>query len=113
MRPATLAAALALLATAAAAQAPVAGLRPDQRPEGAPSLAEYQPTPEAVAARLRGVSEPVPANVRAAASAGPWYMPLQHRGMTPPYDPRGWWGATSASPATAAAPATPSSPASQ
>ena len=92
-------------ATAAAQPAgvPVAGLRPYERPEGAPRQAEPTATPEQMGCWLRGVSQPHPGNVESIAGTGHWWVPLRGPGMTPPYDPRGWHGeAPSSAPATQA-----------
>lgn len=82
-----------LAAVAQGAAAPVAGLKPDRRPEGAPVV---QPVPVNAAtksARLAGISEPWPGNVERIAEQGPWYSPMFRPGLTGPYDLRGLHGA--------------------
>jgi len=78
----------------------VAGSAPAQRPANAPTIKEFQISPEALGKRLHGITDPLPPNVVNAALAGPWFMPLAHPGMTGPYDIRGWHrlGSPSASP---------------
>lgn len=68
----------------------IGGSTPSQRPANAPTVTQFQISPEALGRRLHGVTDPLPNNVVEAALAGPWYMPLAHPGMTPPYDIRGW-----------------------
>jgi hypothetical protein len=67
----------------------VAGLAPDRRPVGAPTVQAYVPSRADVQARLKGVTPPAPPNVRQIAEAGPWFIPMHAVGMTPPYDLRG------------------------
>lgn len=71
----------------------VAGLQPDRRPAGAPRITTFQVSPEQKAARLKGVSAPLPGNVEVIATQGAWFSPLFHPGMTGPYDLRQWHGA--------------------
>lgn len=95
---------LCAVAHAQTAPAPVAGLRPDQRPEQAPRVAEQPMPAEQVTRALLGVSQPHPGNVAVIASTGQWFVPLRHPGMTGPYDIRGWH---SAKPAPATEPKKP------
>lgn len=67
----------------------VAGLAPDRRPAGAPTVQAYTPSKTAVQVHLKGVEPPAPPNVRQVAEAGPWFIPMHAAGMTPPYDLRG------------------------
>jgi len=96
---------LALVGAASWAQtsAPIAGLHPDRRPDGAPRVAQFTTTDAQAAQALRGVEGVPPGNLRAIVSAGAWWVPMRHPGMPAPYDPRGLNGA--AQPATLAAPA--------
>ena len=76
----------------AAAPAPfISGVAPDRRPEGAPQITQDREVsaPE-MEKRLHGVSQPYPGNVEEIARTGEWFVPLRHRGMTPPYDIRDW-----------------------
>jgi len=69
--------------------APVAGLQPDRRPEGAPVVQSQTASPAVVAQRLKGISQPWPGNVRQIAEQqGNWYSPMFTPGMNPPYDIR-------------------------
>lgn len=80
---------LAANAWAQPASAPVAGLQPDRRPEGAPVLQGTPASPELKAQRLRGIGKPWPGNVeRIAEQQGGWYSPMFTPGMNPPYDLR-------------------------
>lgn len=84
---------LALWAPAQAQSPAVAGLKPFERPAGAPKVAEKPRSAEQLAQDLRGVSAPIPGNLQnVAATTGNWYSPLRLRGMPPPYDPRGLHG---------------------
>jgi hypothetical protein len=75
----------------------VAGLAPDRRPVDAPTVQAYTPSKTTVQAHLKGVEPPAPANVRQVAEAGPWFIPMNAAGMTPPYDLRGHHPALSVS----------------
>lgn len=84
---------LMVAAAAPTAAPPVAGLKPDRRPEGA---AVIQPAAVDAATRntrLTGISEPWPGNVERIAEQGPWYSPMFRPGMPGPYDLRGWHAA--------------------
>jgi len=84
----------AAVAGASSAAAPaagfIAGLQPDQRPQGAPLKAERSIDDKLLERRMHGVSKPWPGNVEQIARNGEWWVPLRHAGMTPPYDIRGW-----------------------
>ena len=80
---------------AIAADVPVAGLAPYQRPKGAPALNK---APEA-ARPLHGISQPVPASITAfMKDQGAWYSPFTHPGMPGYYDLRGWHDRKNATP---------------
>lgn len=65
----------------------IAGLEPDQRPAGAPSVT----TTTSDANALHGVIKPVPENVeKFMKDQGNWYTPFTRPGMPGPYDIRGW-----------------------
>lgn len=76
---------------AAAAEAPpypIAGLKPQQRPAGAPVMTQAPALPPLA---LTGVTSPVPASIeRWSKNQGAWYSPFLHPGMPGPYDLRGW-----------------------
>jgi len=68
---------------------PVAGVHPDQRPEGAPVIREVQRTKDWEKRFYKGISKPYPPHL-GAADQGMWYSPFSRPGMTGPYDLRGW-----------------------
>lgn len=79
----------------AAAPAPAAvftsGVQPDRRPENAPQITQDREVSASEMEKwLHGISSPVPGNVEVVARTGEWFVPLRHRGMTPPYDIRDW-----------------------
>jgi len=102
-----MAVAIALLSTLGAWQVPsnadetypVAGLTPEARPKGAPTITAFERTPEWRSKALRGVSEPYPSSLGFLDNQGAWYTPFNRPGMPGPYDLRG----LHASGATAAA----------
>lgn len=67
----------------------VAGLRPDQRPAGAPRITTAEVDANLVARRLQGLATPWPGNLETIAAQGNWYSPLFRPGMGGPYDLRG------------------------
>lgn len=78
-----------LLSTTVSAY-PVAGTTPDQRPEGAPVIQEFDKSVEWYQQALHGVVEPYPASFSFLEDQGGWYTPFNHKGMTGPYDIRNW-----------------------
>ena len=67
------------------------GVQPDRRPENAPKITQDRDlSAQQLDGRLHGVSQPYPGNVEEIARTGEWFVPLRHRGMTPPYDIRDW-----------------------
>lgn len=75
----------------AAGAAFTSGVHPDRRPENAPQITQdREVSAQQLAQRLHGVSQPYPGNVEEIARTGEWFVPLRHRGMTPPYDIRDW-----------------------
>jgi len=80
------------VATAQGVAPPVAGLKPDRRPEGAPTVQQTAVDAATRNARLAGISEPWPGNVERIAEQGTWYSPMFRPGMPGPYDLRGWHG---------------------
>lgn len=72
----------------AAADHPIAGLAPHQRPANAPRLVTDIPQDRAHA--LHGVTQPIPASLKFLDNQGDWFNPFTHPGMTGPYDLRGW-----------------------
>jgi hypothetical protein len=77
----------ALLCGTAGAQ-PVAGLQPDQRPEGAPVVRVHAVDATLKQQRLKGVTTPWPGTVERIAESGAWYSPMFHPGMPSRYDLR-------------------------
>jgi hypothetical protein len=74
----------------AAADYPIAGLTPDQRPAGAPSIQEVSKGPDWFAQALQGVDKPYPASLQFLEDQGNWHTPFNRPGMPPPYDIRHW-----------------------
>lgn len=73
---------------------PIAGVKPDQRPEGAPVIKEFVKDGAWYTNALQGVSSPYPASLHFLENQGAWYTPFNHPGMTGPYDIRNWHKAT-------------------
>ncbi|MFB2531554.1 hypothetical protein ACEYYB_06730 [Paracoccus sp. p4-l81] len=71
----------------------IAGVKPWERPAGAPVITEYVKSPEWYANALFGVSEPYPASLGFLEDQGGWWTPFNHPGMPGPYDIRGWHAA--------------------
>ena len=69
---------------------PIAGVKPDQRPEGAPVIKEFVKDGAWYKNALNGVDSPYPASLHFLENQGGWYTPFNHPGMTGPYDIRGW-----------------------
>ena len=101
------AASIGLLAVlAVAAMAPVAALRaqetqsvqsafvagtvPGQRPQGAPTLTQFEKPDGWYSRSLTGLQRPFPQSFRFLEDQQGWYTPFNHPGMTGPYDIRGW-----------------------
>jgi hypothetical protein len=73
-----------------AAAITVAGLAPFERPEGAPVVTEFRPSPEWRTKALQGVSAPIPPTLKFLDDQGAWYSPFIQPGMPGRYDIRGW-----------------------
>jgi len=86
---ATLLASTTLLISSISAY-PIAGVKPDQRPEGAPTIKEFSKDAAWYENALHGVDAPYPASLHFLENQGGWYTPFNHPGMTGPYDIRGW-----------------------
>jgi hypothetical protein len=79
---------LLLAGTTSASAAPVAGLAPDMRPVGAPTIT-VPSAPNADA--LHGIVKPTPESIeKFMRDQGNWYTPFTVPGMSGPYDIRGW-----------------------
>jgi len=81
---------LLLLAFAAAADYPIAGTQPSQRPAGAPVIEWVHHNHAWFEHALTGISRPYPRSLYFLDNQGDWYTPFTHPGMTGPYDIRGW-----------------------
>ena len=68
----------------------IAGLKPDQRPEGAPSISRVTHDSAWYTRALTGISKPYPASLSFLDSQGNWYTPFDRPGMSAPYDVRDW-----------------------
>lgn len=78
-------------ASAAVAEYPVAGVTPNQRPAGAPTITKFEKSDAWRKQYFRGVVAPYPASVVAdERDQGGWYTPFNHPGMPGLYDIRGW-----------------------
>lgn len=73
-----------------AAAYPIAGEKPDQRPEGAPRVETVEKGADWYSNALRGVSQPYPASLHFLEDQGNWYTPFTRPGMVGRYDIRGW-----------------------
>ncbi len=69
---------------------PIAGLKPDQRPAGAPVIKEYQKIGDWYTQALHGLQPPYPDSFRFLEDQGGWHTPFNVPGMTGPYDIRNW-----------------------
>ena len=67
---------------------PVAGLKPDQRPAGAPVISFMRKDAAWYGRALSGVSRPYPRSLWFLDNQGAWFNPFQYPGMRPPYDIR-------------------------
>jgi hypothetical protein len=73
-----------------AAEDPIAGTNPSQRPVGAPVITEVDHPGSWYTAALHGVSQPYPYSLRFLEDQGNWYTPFNRPGMPGWYDIRGW-----------------------
>jgi hypothetical protein len=73
-----------------AADSPVAGTTPWQRPAGAPVITSVDHDSAWFQRALTGISRPYPASLRFLDDQGNWYTPFNRPGMTGLYDIRGW-----------------------
>ena len=75
----------------AAAEYPIAGVNPAQRPNGAPVVDKVEKAPGWYGHALTGVSQPYPRSLSFLEYQGNWYTPFNHPGMHGRYDIRGWY----------------------
>ncbi len=73
-----------------AADNPIAGTTPWQRPAGAPVITSVDHDSAWFQRALTGISRPYPSSLRFLDDQGNWYTPFNHPGMTGLYDIRGW-----------------------
>lgn len=66
----------------------VAGLKPDERPAGAPVISTFQPTEARQAMALKGIAEPRN-GVGFVKDQGAWYTPFDRPNLPDRYDIRG------------------------
>lgn len=78
------------VANVVAAEYPVAGTHPSQRPAEAPQIAEVRHPGAWYTAALHGISRPYPHSLRFLEDQGDWHTPFNRPGMTGRYDIRGW-----------------------
>lgn len=81
---------LGFQAKAVATEVPVAGVKPHERPAGAPVITTHEKTAQWYGQALSGVSQPYPGSLRFLEYQGRWHTPFNRPGMTGPYDIRGW-----------------------
>lgn len=81
---------ISVLSISSASAYPIAGLTPDQRPETAPNIREFQKSAEWYENALHGIEQPYPASFHFLENQGGWYTPFNHKGMTGSYDIRNW-----------------------
>jgi len=81
---------VALLSFEGHATYPVAGVRPDARPAGAPTITTVTKDAAWYARALTGIDPPYPRSLRFLEDQGAWYTPFTRPGMLPPYDLRHW-----------------------
>ena len=98
LRLAVLTLALGSSSLALASDVPIAGVKPYERPAGAPTLATHYKAADWYTRALTGVSQPYPGSLRFLENQGRWYTPFARPGMTGPYDIRGWHRAPTAAP---------------
>jgi len=75
----------------AADEFPIAGLKPSERPAGAPVISSPQRAPDWEKRLFHGVVKPYPKSITSQQTdQGSWYTPFNRPGMRPPFDLRGW-----------------------
>ncbi|MEZ5818625.1 MAG: hypothetical protein R3D44_16225 [Hyphomicrobiaceae bacterium] len=67
----------------------IAGVRPHERPAGAPRITEVVRDPDRVSAATAGIPGALPPSFKFLEHQGGWYMPIDRPGMTGTYDIRG------------------------
>ncbi|MCP4040599.1 MAG: hypothetical protein GY731_01415 [Gammaproteobacteria bacterium] len=69
---------------------PIAGLKPYERPAGAPVITGMNKDKQWYEHGLTGVKPPYPTSLYFLDRQGNWFTPFTRPGMTGPYDIRGW-----------------------
>lgn len=69
---------------------PIAGLTPDQRPAGAPTIEWVKHDKAWYQQALTGIQPPYPRSLWFLDNQGNWYTPFNRPGMRDYYDIRGW-----------------------
>jgi len=70
---------------------PIAGVKPSERPLGAPVIQTVQKDSAWYTAALTGISQPYPNSLKFLEDQGNWYTPFNRPGMPGRYDIRGWY----------------------
>lgn len=78
------------IAGTANAKYPIAGVKPDARPEGAPVIQQAQHDQKWFELAMTGVEKPYGKGLNFIKNQGSWYTPFAVPGMSGPYDIRGW-----------------------
>lgn len=81
-----------MIGSAVAQTYPIAGLTPNQRPDGAPTIKTFTPDAAQLERYHHGVTKPYPTTL-GAKDQGAWFTPFNRPGMLAPYDLRGWHAA--------------------
>ncbi|PID37217.1 MAG: hypothetical protein CR993_01500 [Rhodobacterales bacterium] len=68
----------------------IAGVKPYERPEGAPVVSKFGKNNAWYVYALTGVKAPYPSSLRFLEDQEAWFDPFLAPGMTGPYDIRGW-----------------------
>lgn len=97
-RLAVLAISLGSSGLALASDVPIAGVKPYERPVGAPVITTHENTGAWYSHALSGISQPYPNSLRFLENQGAWYTPFTKPGMHGLYDIRGWHPSPTATP---------------
>lgn len=76
--------------TLSAADYPIAGTEPSQRPTAAPTIADVDRSGDWYTQALRGITRPYPFSLQFLEDQGDWHTPFNRPGMPGRYDIRGW-----------------------